>query len=208
MIIDFRYHIASLVAVFLALGIGVMIGSLVVGDGFVKSIVSEQEYIVQRLEQDYDALKNEARLSREKTAALQETVDLYQRFAREFFPYVIEGRLQGVKITVFDNADTPLPQFFLDNLRLSGAEVLRLCETEHFGTIAGQDTAPVIINNRVHDSTIARVLEKEGIKYFLVEATIPDQPATDGAEKIYYINSNDNVLEQAALIFTLAGLSG
>ena len=32
MIIDFRYHIASLVAVFLALGVGILIGGAILGN--------------------------------------------------------------------------------------------------------------------------------------------------------------------------------
>ena len=58
MIVDFKYHIASLVAVFMALGIGVIIGSSVLGESIVRNIVAEQELLITRLEEDYDGLKS------------------------------------------------------------------------------------------------------------------------------------------------------
>jgi hypothetical protein len=36
--IDFRYHLISIVAVFLALGIGILMGSYVLGEGLVKQL--------------------------------------------------------------------------------------------------------------------------------------------------------------------------
>ena len=216
MIIDFRYHIASLVAVFLALGIGVVIGSLVVGDGLVRSIVSEQEHLVKRLEQDYDTLKKEARVSQEETQALRQSVDLYERFARESFPDVIAGRLEGMKITVLDNSDAPLPPSFLDNLEFSGAEVLRLLNTTDLYSAAGAEAAVFIINNSFlhgepsddgkNRSALVRSLDKTGVKYFLVD-TGGNHTETNHQGEVYRICADGNILEQAALIFKLAGLS-
>ena len=44
--IDIRYHIASIVAVFLALGLGVLIGSTIVGDDL---LVDQQKKLLDRL---------------------------------------------------------------------------------------------------------------------------------------------------------------
>jgi len=52
MIIDLRYHIVSLVAVFLALGIGILVGSTVLGGD---TLVKQQEELAGRLEQHLEA---------------------------------------------------------------------------------------------------------------------------------------------------------
>ena len=54
MIIDLRYHIASLVAVFLALGLGILVGGI-----FLKSdiLVNRQKELTDRLEVQIEQLR-------------------------------------------------------------------------------------------------------------------------------------------------------
>jgi len=220
-IIDSRYHMASLVAVFLALGIGIIIGSVMVGDSFVKNIINEQEYIVKRLELDYENLKKEAKLSREEINNLRRTVDLYQRYAHDSFPYVVKGRLEGKKVAVFENAEAKTPQYLLENLKLSGAEVLCYFDISDYVSGAEKETTAIIINNQYFNEIAANAqeselsligqLEKMGTKYFIVETLFNDKvsgnKAPERQEGIYYINSADSIPEQAALIFAIAGLT-
>ena len=53
--IDLKYHIASIVAVFLALGLGVIIGSTIVGDDL---LVDQQQKLIERLEEQFYTLKD------------------------------------------------------------------------------------------------------------------------------------------------------
>ena len=61
MIIDFRYHIASLAAVFLALGLGILVGGI-----FLKSdiVVSRQKELTDRLEVQIEQLRQKMRRQR------------------------------------------------------------------------------------------------------------------------------------------------
>lgn len=216
-IIDFRYHLTSLVAVFLALGIGIVIGSLVVGDDFVSRIVYEQESIVKRLEQDYENLKTEARLSREETHDLKRMVEQYRQYTRESFPFLIKDRLAGQKVAVIEQGVFSVPQFLLENLTLSGAEVYRFSETIDTDFTAGDISAVLIITEHTLNksglggesselSELLSDLEKRGTKIFTVE-TGPRDRSLEQQGEVYHIASDDSILEQAVLIADIAARS-
>ena len=63
MIIDFRYHIASLAAVFLALGLGILIGSSLLSD---EKLYEQQGKLVDRLEADLASLRRISGIWRKK----------------------------------------------------------------------------------------------------------------------------------------------
>jgi hypothetical protein len=123
-IIDIRYHVASLVAVFLALGLGIFIGSTIVGESLVAEIVEQQESMVSKLEGDYEALKNEAKKYQEQLTAIQETAQLYKRYAEESIPYVLKDKLPAKRIAIIQNGDLEIPQQFFYNLKIAGAEII------------------------------------------------------------------------------------
>lgn len=60
---DIRYHIIALVASFLALGIGVLVGSMLGGD---EVLVREQKQIIDRLEEDFKYLRQENQQTRKE----------------------------------------------------------------------------------------------------------------------------------------------
>lgn len=124
MIIDVRYHVASLVAVFLSLGLGILIGSIIVGESLVEEIVEQQESMVSKLEGDYEAIKNEAKKYQEQLTAIQETIHLYKRYAEESIPYVIKDKLPAKRIAIIQNGDLEIPQKFFYNLKIAGAEII------------------------------------------------------------------------------------
>lgn len=79
-----RYHVISLVAVFLALGIGILLGVTVVERG----LISEQKAQIKSLRKTFDEIK-------EKNAQLNDDLTAYKRFADETKKYMISGRLVG-----------------------------------------------------------------------------------------------------------------
>ena len=91
---DFRYHIASLIAVFIALVIGILVGIGLSGRGF----VSDAER--RNLELSISGLRNERDADR---AALtlatgrQATADSY---LADTYPTLVAGRLRGLRIAV------------------------------------------------------------------------------------------------------------
>lgn len=93
---DIRYHIASLVAVFLALTIGILMGSVIVDKGV---LVDQQKALVQSLEARQNDLQEKNRsLSRENT--------LLEKFEEES-QSVINGKLKEKRIAVIVTGDAP-----------------------------------------------------------------------------------------------------
>lgn len=111
---NLRYHIASLVAVFLALAVGLLLGSVVVERGLLDR---QKDSIVKSLQQDFVTLSQDNKVLRADAARLR-------RFAQTANPILVGGRLEGKRIAVLANdgrcaALGPVR----DALRLAGAEV-------------------------------------------------------------------------------------
>lgn len=123
MIIDIRYHIASLVAIFLALGIGMLIGNALLGND---ALVVEQEKMISRLEKEFDRLKVE--LKEEQEAVQKQTVELEvdRQFHRSILPSLIRDRLLDRRILIVrtnDSSDIRIAKELAQVLRAAGAEV-------------------------------------------------------------------------------------
>jgi hypothetical protein len=89
-VIDFRYHLISIIGVFLALGIGILMGSLVLEDRLVRDIRNRLDSIEKR--------NGELQAQVEELQGQIEADEGFARIARE---YLIEGQLQGEQVVVF-----------------------------------------------------------------------------------------------------------
>ena len=89
--IDFRFFIISIVAVFLALGLGIVLGSGFLGDP-----------IIQEVERRVDnALSDNARLENE-ILDLEAQQDRDQEFMSSIESVVLDGRLSGANVVIVD----------------------------------------------------------------------------------------------------------
>jgi len=96
---NLRYHIASLVAVFLALAMGLLLGSIVVERGVVSD---QQQAIVAELQKDFNEIRTES-------AALRAENDALSAFTAESAPALVRGALDGRTVLVVaapDSGDT------------------------------------------------------------------------------------------------------
>ncbi len=101
--LDFRYHVTSLAAVFLALIIGILVGVGISGTGFVRE--SERENlngIIDDLRADRDALRTQ----RDSLVAEARAADAFVEAA---YPLVMNGRLRGQRIAVVSVGAMPAP---------------------------------------------------------------------------------------------------
>lgn len=76
--IDFRYHLVSIVAVFLALGIGVLMGSAVLGENIVANLESQLKTI-RATNEDH----------RQTILDLEQQISFDDEFANEVQPILI-----------------------------------------------------------------------------------------------------------------------
>jgi hypothetical protein len=111
-VINFRFHLVSLVAVFLALALGVVMGSTVIDRAIVDRLSSQIESVRQR---------SDAR--RQENLALKAQIDGLQAFIGQAVPQVVRSRLQGVPVAVvaIRGVDGDTVRAAAETLRASGA---------------------------------------------------------------------------------------
>lgn len=118
--LDLRYHIVSLVAVFLALGIGVLIGSAMETDN---TLIQQQKVLTDRLAADLEKLRGENKEAVEKLAQAEKAVDQRDAFAKEVLPALVKNRLVGYRVAIIDTGDYGFNDDLLDVLKKAGAVV-------------------------------------------------------------------------------------
>jgi Copper transport outer membrane protein, MctB len=90
-VISLRYHIVSLVAVFLALALGIVVGSTVLQEGTVSVLRATSERV--RKESDENSRRN---------VELTRQVGDLQRFGVAVLPELVQGRLKGRSVVLVD----------------------------------------------------------------------------------------------------------
>ena len=93
---DIRYHIASLVAVFLALTVGILLGSVIVDKGL---LVDQQKALVQSLEARHNDLQEKNQLLSKENAELK-------NFQEAAFS-AVNDRLKEKKVAIIMTGDAP-----------------------------------------------------------------------------------------------------
>jgi hypothetical protein len=89
-VLTWRYHLLSLVAVFLALGLGVLVGISVSDTGVIET---SQDVLVEDIQRDLDGLRTEnGQLGRDRATNI--------RYQDDTFPFIVGGRLQGKRIAI------------------------------------------------------------------------------------------------------------
>ncbi|HVE62347.1 MAG TPA: copper transporter [Mycobacteriales bacterium] len=112
--IDFRYHVVSIIAVFLALGTGIVLGSTALD----RPIIDDLKRRTSGLAED------KARLQ-ERIEGLEETVDDDDAFATAVGTVVLPGRLTGQRVTVVSlpGADGKVRDSVVDAVRGAGGRI-------------------------------------------------------------------------------------
>ncbi|MFZ5596605.1 MAG: copper transporter [Bacillota bacterium] len=120
MIINLKYHIASLAAVFLALGLGVLIGGAVPGDGV---LVDEQQRITGKLEIQIEKLRQKNDILQSRIDTLESDNNIMGQFERQVLPVLVSGRLNGHSIGIIDTGGGDLAGELADSLTAAGSSV-------------------------------------------------------------------------------------
>lgn len=112
---DMRYHIASLVAVFLALTVGIVLGTAIVNRGV---LVRQQTALVSGLREEFATL-------RDRNRALQDKANADDRFFQSVVPVLVDKRLAGKRVAVVstNKQDTAEVRQVVITLRQAGARV-------------------------------------------------------------------------------------
>ena len=113
--IPWRYHLVSIMAIFLALGLGVVVGTTVINPGLVKNLSSQT-----------DGLRQELKDQRKTDLDLQSQLATMNTFGDQAMPYLVAGTLTGAQVVVVteEGVDARAISEARKALDLSGAEVL------------------------------------------------------------------------------------
>lgn len=95
--IDLKYHVASLVGVFLALGVGILVGSTMVNDS---ALVDQQEKIIDRLEADFARLKADREALTSRLAASERALSASLDFEDTIVRGLVAGKLAGRRVAI------------------------------------------------------------------------------------------------------------
>lgn len=111
----FRYHAISLIAVFLALGIGVLLGVTIGEEGVVSGASKDLE----------QSLRGDLRQSRERVSDLRAELGIRDQFERQSYPGLVADLLPGFRIGVVAMGDLPseYAELIRDAVEPAGADI-------------------------------------------------------------------------------------
>ncbi|MCI2240734.1 copper transporter [Paenibacillus sp. TRM 82003] len=130
--IDFRYHVISLVSVFLALAVGIVLGAGPLNEGISTGITDQVRQLTEEREQ--------LRAERDEALAVGEAQDAW---AEAVAPAVVERQLGGraVAVVQLPGADASTTDAAVEVLREAGATVPALVTVQDDWTDEAQETA-------------------------------------------------------------------
>lgn len=118
--IDLKYHIVSIVAIFLALGMGILIGSSIVSNDV---MVVQQQKIIDSLEAQFSSLREHESTLLAEDVKKSKMINNYENFAQGMLAPIVEGRLKGRNVAVVVSGTEVIPSGLLNTLTLAGANV-------------------------------------------------------------------------------------
>jgi hypothetical protein len=112
--VNFRFHIVSLIAVFLALGLGILVGSTVV-----------DQVIVDRLDREINSVRHDSNQANAENSKLKQDASQYENFLKKAAPFTVEQRLEDVPVAlvVERGVSSDAVKSTLTSLRNAGAVV-------------------------------------------------------------------------------------
>jgi hypothetical protein len=113
-VISLRYHIVSLVAVFLALALGIVVGSTVLQEGTVSALRATSQEVRQKSEEN-----------RTENLALKQNIARLEAFGAAVLPGLVQNRLKGRPVVLVDTdkVDGGMRESVRKVLEDAGAEV-------------------------------------------------------------------------------------
>jgi hypothetical protein len=114
-VIPWRYHLVSIMAIFLALGLGVVVGTTVINPGLVKNLNNQTDELTQRV-----------RDLQEEKLGLESDLDTMSAFGEQALPYLVADALFGRQVVIVteEGVDSRAIAETRRALELSAAEIL------------------------------------------------------------------------------------
>jgi hypothetical protein len=170
--INFRFHIISLVAVFLALALGIFLGAAV-----------GEPTIVERLRGQINTAQERSNRLQSENSDLADEVDRLQQFVETASAFTVAGRLEGVDVAVIAERgvdDGPVDAT-VDLLRAAGANAPMVVWLQRRWELAEESDVEALADAIGSSSTTAEVVRSEAFNALARRVTRPraESDATD-----------------------------
>jgi hypothetical protein len=173
--IDFRYHLISLIAVFLALGLGILMGSVVL-----------DEQLVERLENRVTGFADSNDELRRRVSELDDRVDALQAFTTE-----AEGRLLGgalvdksVVVVEFEGTDGSVTDGVTEAVETAGGRVvttITLTDRLALTGVAERDQLALILRSSTGTNRALRIELAEELGARMAAASLTGTSESSGS---------------------------
>ncbi|MFZ5644080.1 MAG: copper transporter [Bacillota bacterium] len=154
MYLNLKYHIASLVAVFLAMGLGILIGSALPGDDV---LAVHQQQLAGKLEAKMYTLSQKNNSLQSKVNLLETENNIKSQFENQVLPALVFQKLKGRSISIIATSGNDMTEGLLKTLTLAGAEVKSI-NLLNFSAVRDEDELLKILNWPSEDKT--KIIEK------------------------------------------------
>ena len=161
MFLSLKYHIASLVAVFLALGLGILIGSAVPGNDTL--FRQQQQQLLGKLESRMESVVQKNESLRTSIVRLENESNLKGQFERQALPALVGGRLKGHSLAVIATTGSKSAGELANTLKIAGASVQNITVIERPDITDGgvsREISLAIVNG---DTRVLKNLAGQGV---------------------------------------------
>jgi len=128
-VIDIKYHIASLVAVFLALGIGLLMGTTLLGND---TLIDYQKQVTNRLETQLENLRQKNESVETMANALEMDLNIQTDFNNKVLPVLVNNKLENLNLALVETNGYRFSSDLLDTLELAGANITSVTSFMHY----------------------------------------------------------------------------
>ncbi len=119
--IDIRYHIATIVAVFVALGVGILIGSTLVGSDV---LIEQQKKMITQLESQFTELRQREAEVTAENELVTKINSHYEEFSKAVSPTILQNRLLDYRVAIIVTGGGEIPSGLVNSISLAGAQIV------------------------------------------------------------------------------------
>ena len=200
MLINIKYLVITVISIFLALGIGILIGIQIDSQDI---ILEQQEITVQRMENKLDEL-NRINLDLQNELGELTTInDIHENYIKNVFPDYIKNKLLGLHIIILETTDEYTYASMRQALKTAGAQVTsvtiisdKILNMSEIEIAQLKEYFGIADNVNIIQAILKRIAETVGGKYE------PDDIAFLIERGIIYVNGD---LQQPADYVVLTG---
>ncbi|TCO79874.1 copper transporter [Marinisporobacter balticus] len=102
MVINLKYYLITIVAIFLAIGIGIFIGIMLDGQDL---IVEQQREVVSQLESKFDEFKIKQDTLQEKIDTLNLEKEKNEKFVNTMYPELVKEKLKDLNVVILETSE-------------------------------------------------------------------------------------------------------